>query len=592
LHSKVKQALLAASQFITKKEMPKVQSFLQAPFTGTYSAMSGEVVGILKNMRDTFKANRAEAIDKEEKQLAAYNKLKKTLEDSWDNLDGLEGRKQGEMGNQDDSLSTKKGSLKDAKKQKIEIENFLEQLQAICQAKSKEYDRRVALRTNEESAIAQAVAILNSDEAFATFQNTDAGTTGATGKFIQLRAVRRRVKRHQQTVQAAVVDNKETHRQKALKALRKANAHTTRKDGSLLGRITALLELGNPFKVVLEEIDKMYIVINKEEQADDDKLEWCNDEREENHKTKGEKEDEIGDLEEAIDGLEDDIHAEEGGLLVLIQADETTLLENSQSQKDETAQRIKENLAYQEDIATLVAAQGLLKKGIDVLEKYYKTILTEEERGGSFLQTQVMETTTPQSVELGGDYKGVKTEGGQGGMDAVGMLKFIRQSTADEETEAHEAENEAQHDFEDSMQSHKKEEEETQESLKNLQETLANTKKELAGKKKDLKTTQGELKAVEDYLAKIKPGCDFITDNIELRKANRQTERNALNTTIDELKGSAVYEEAEAAAHNNTLGGCLDKCTGNEDHVECKACLAEVTIPAYCAGHKGTAGCD
>lgn len=28
-----------------------------------------------------------------------------------------------------------------------------------------------------------------------------------------------------------------------------------------------------------------------------------------------------------------------------------------------------------------------------------------------------------------------------------------------------------------------------------------------------------------------------------------------------------------------------------KEHVECKACLAEVEVPGYCAGHPGTQGC-
>merc|ERR1719265_1531160 len=59
--SKVKDALKAASVFLTDKQKRSVASFIQAPFTGTYQSQSGEIVGILKNMRDTFKSNLASA---------------------------------------------------------------------------------------------------------------------------------------------------------------------------------------------------------------------------------------------------------------------------------------------------------------------------------------------------------------------------------------------------------------------------------------------------------------------------------------------------------------------------------------------------
>merc|ERR1719316_1482608 len=57
----VKDALKAASVFLTTKQKHLLTSFIQAPFTGTYQSQSGEIVGILKNMRDTFKSNLASA---------------------------------------------------------------------------------------------------------------------------------------------------------------------------------------------------------------------------------------------------------------------------------------------------------------------------------------------------------------------------------------------------------------------------------------------------------------------------------------------------------------------------------------------------
>lgn len=43
------QALMAASAFVSKKQLSKVDAFLQAPFTGAYTSQAGEVVGILKD---------------------------------------------------------------------------------------------------------------------------------------------------------------------------------------------------------------------------------------------------------------------------------------------------------------------------------------------------------------------------------------------------------------------------------------------------------------------------------------------------------------------------------------------------------------
>merc|ERR1719247_2063520 len=99
--------------------------------------------------------------------------------------------KQKNLGGNDGDLGSKK-KLAEAEKQKASDEEFLEKLLPMCEEKAKNYETRKMLRANEEAAIAEAISILNSDEAFATFGTTDATSTGATG-FIQLRAVHRHV---------------------------------------------------------------------------------------------------------------------------------------------------------------------------------------------------------------------------------------------------------------------------------------------------------------------------------------------------------------------------------------------------------------
>merc|ERR1719424_1878605 len=104
------------------------------------------------------------------------------------------------------------------------------------------------------------------------------------------------------------------------------------------------------------------------------------------------------------------------------------------------------------------------------------------------------------------------------------MLKFILKETGVEEKEAHEAENRAQHLYEDSMQSLKDDEKDMQDSLATLNEELTEAEELRAKKSEDKKTTEDEKAALVEALKQLKPGCDFITENIDERKANRVTE--------------------------------------------------------------------
>lgn len=220
-----------------------------------------------------------------------------------------------------------------------------------------------------------------------------------------------------------------------------------------------------------------------------------------------------------------------------------------------------------------------MANAIAVLSKYYDKI-----EKSALLQAH--EDPAPPST-WEGDYKGQSDAGG----GAIGMLEYILKSTKEEEATAHKDENDAQIEFEDSMTQLKEEEATLQELLARLQKELAEAEQTHLEKVEDKKNTVADKEAIEAYLLKIKPGCDFITAEFDTRTDNRKTEAAALEKATELLKATPAYQTAMANSHDESLGDCLDKCKGAEDHVQCKACLAKTSVPGYCAGHAGTEGC-
>merc|ERR1719388_340118 len=108
------------------------------------------------------------------------------------------------------------------------------------------------------------------------------------------------------------------------------------------------------------------------------------------------------------------------------------------------------------------------------------------------------------------------------------MLQKIKEETQAETKAAHDSEKSAQADFEDTMTDLKSQEATVQDSIADLSEQLAEKEKTLAQVSEELTKTLAEHKAVEKYLLKIKPGCDFITENIDFRDEHRQKEMQAL----------------------------------------------------------------
>eukprot|EP00929_Paragymnodinium_shiwhaense_P117644 TRINITY_DN884_c0_g5_i1.p1 TRINITY_DN884_c0_g5~~TRINITY_DN884_c0_g5_i1.p1 ORF type:complete len:750 (-),score=337.56 TRINITY_DN884_c0_g5_i1:112-2361(-) len=575
LRSRVKAALDKASALMEPEQKKVVSSFLQGPggFTGTYSAVSGEVVGILKSMRDTFTSNLASARETEKAQLEAHERYMAVKEEEYEKMSDLYDEKQGVLGTNDDDLAARQELLAEDEEQKSIKEQFLSELEPLCEERKKEYEQRVALRANEDAAISEAVAILNSDAAFATFGKVSATSTGATS-FIQLKAVHP----HSQA---------DATRSQVQELLQKAATDA----GSLrLARLAASVSAENPFSIVLEEIKKMIANIAEEGKVDKEKLDWCGSERKSKNDEKTEKENQIADLDNQINDLTLTIEEPETGLKASIASDEASLLENGESQKTATEQRQSENAAYQTDISVLVESEDLLARAVAVLNSYYSEIPSyheEEKRGPVTLAGE--ETAAPDTFEADQGYKGQSSNGNK----AIDMIEFILEETKKEESVAHADEQAAQKDYETLMTDLKEEEKRLKDSLANLRATLAEKEKELADAKHLRSETQAEKKAIEEYLLSIKPGCDFIVENFDHRETRRASETAALESATELIQGTPAYKSAVAAQDLEDLGDCKAECTENpRDHVICKACLAKVEIPGYCAGHPGTPGCE
>jgi len=398
----------------------------------------------------------------------------------------------------------------------------LAKLQTICTEKAKEYERRTALRTNEQAAIAQAISILNSDEAFETFGKVE--STKEKVFFLQ----RSSIKRH-------FVRPGNDKRQRLAMQLSKV---ATAQRSVLTSKVIVMLQMGNPFAKVLSEIDKMLELLSAEQKVDDDQLDWCKKEQDESNNNLDSKKAQISSLEEVITKLDVQINDPVTGFKTLIKADEETLLQNSDSQVTETKARTSNNVEYQANIANLVGAAELLTTAVRVLEKYYSQLLGKD----AFLALANKAVKQPEPPEIwDGVYKGQSEH-----TDAVSLLKFILENTQKEETAAHDAELADQHTFEDSMTELKKEEASVQENIAALRLSLATKEKELIGKKEDLEATTAAKESVEAYLLKIKPGCDFITTHIDERTKKRGEEKAALENAKTLIKDTPAYLAAQA----------------------------------------------
>jgi len=368
LSKEAKQALRAASVFLTATQRKAVTSFLQAP--GNYNAQSGEITGILKNMNDTFTANLQTARDEEAKQLSEYTKFMTNARSERSTLRSRVLSNKDIIGDAASTISDTDSQRSQKVTEKEDNEAFLATLTTRCETKKAEFDKRNMLRTNEEAAIAQAIAILNSDSSFEVFGNTQTsvdqsrnvggrslGGGRILGRFLFLQMSSVIHRKNSLTSSRAV-------RAKVIKSLLSV-AKTTK--SLRLARAISSLSATNPFEEVVKEIRGVIDLIDKEEEADVNKKNWCDQEESEKTDAQSDQQTDLGTLRTNIANLQVAV----GEAQTNIEQGEEDLASNKDAQASETNARSESHAVFQSNLNNLQNAQSILTKAIEVLTKYY-----------------------------------------------------------------------------------------------------------------------------------------------------------------------------------------------------------------------------
>merc|ERR1719387_127963 len=151
-----------------------VLSFLsgkQNPF-GDYSSSSGEIVGILKAMKDEMDKDLNGAIADEEKAAAGFEELSTAKKEEISAASSAIETKTQRSGELAVSVVTTADDIEDTTKELDDLQSFLANLASQCATKKKEWSERCSVRAQEVAAISEAIKILNDDDALDLFKKT------------------------------------------------------------------------------------------------------------------------------------------------------------------------------------------------------------------------------------------------------------------------------------------------------------------------------------------------------------------------------------------------------------------------------------
>merc|ERR1711972_1005284 len=163
---------------LTRSERNLIASFIQAPadyfdatptFKQSYAPQSGEIFGILRQMKETFEANLSDAQKEEMQNQKAYEDLKAAKEAEIAAGQAQIDKKTQELADTDEKLAQAKEDIEDTRNSLAADEKFLMMLKEKCQMTDKEWEERQKTRQLEMEAVSKALAILSGDDAHDLF---------------------------------------------------------------------------------------------------------------------------------------------------------------------------------------------------------------------------------------------------------------------------------------------------------------------------------------------------------------------------------------------------------------------------------------
>merc|ERR1719388_704569 len=160
-----------AMQF-TPTQQKKVFAFIQQAQTSGYEPASGEIFGILKQMKESFETNLANSQKEETQAQKDYEDVKAGKESEIKAATELIDTKSAELATADEKNALSKEMLEDNRNVLAADTKFLGELKMQCQNIDQEYEERVKTRQLEIQACSKALAFLSSDEAHELFSRT------------------------------------------------------------------------------------------------------------------------------------------------------------------------------------------------------------------------------------------------------------------------------------------------------------------------------------------------------------------------------------------------------------------------------------
>jgi len=498
---------------LTRSQRKTVTAFLQAPqdyfdsaptFKQSYAPQSGEIFGILKQMKETFESNLSASQAEETANQKAYEDLKAAKEEEIAAGQAQIDSKTQELADTDEKLANSKQDIEDTRKSLAADEEFLAMLKEKCQMTDQEWEERQKTRQLEMEAVSKALAVLSGDDAHDLFTRT---------------------------FNPALMETKSSTQSKRRTQASKLLSDVAHRFQSPQLATLALRVRLDAFTRVKKAIDEMIAQLLKEKEDEIKHKDFCVDEFNKNQLETEKKTREKSDLIAKIEDLEMTIKQ-------LTDAIETLKAEIAEMQlqlKRAGEDREKQNKEFQMTVADQRATQKLLQAALTVLKGFYAKKAT----------SALVQRQEPAGPPPPPGFKEYKNNAAAGGV--MGMIQQIINDAKAMEAEAIRSEEDAQKAYEDFVKETNASIEEKSKDIVNKSETKAKAEADLVQAQTEKEAVMLELEQLSNYNAQLHQSCDFVMKNFEIRQTARDEEIEALKQAKAILSGANFEEFLQTA---------------------------------------------
>jgi hypothetical protein len=470
----------------------------------SYTSQSGEIYGIMNQLKEELEGDHAEAQKLETRRAATFAALRDAKEAVIQKSEAMAEKKEDELATTSNDLAEAKEDLGEEQKSLEEAQTFRANLQQTCADAEVNFAKRNQVRTEEMKAVSETIAILSEDEARDTLTRTYS--------FVQWSASVR------SSAKLAIIRGR-NERAHAAASLRGA---AIKARDPRLAMLATTVEL-DAFVRVKKAIDGMIATLKVQQGDEVTKSDYCKAEFQTTEMTTAKTDDHKADLEAKAAELDSSIQSLDEAL-VAAHAQISELQVNLQRATEE---RKAENHQFQTTVSDQVTTAAVLKNALERLATFY-----EQKNEDALLQVKGRRQTPPVAQA-----KYVPNKGSAGVMQ---LIEKLIQEANGMIGDSRKMESDAQAAYEQTVA-------DTNGSVAALQKEIVTKTKAKAQATKDKQQTGqdiidtvNELEGLSKYTGQLHSECDFVLKNFQVRQQGRAEEIEALQQAKQVLSGASL----------------------------------------------------